>query len=167
MFSVDNKDNEYFRRNYFNEIRNVYMTHTSTMYDHQQSLITNMESTDSIEYTERNSDLKKVQYMQVKLSQNILVETREFQSANALDLQYHDIHAQLQKIIVTHVSPSKSTKLEKTSTTTSYLFFKIFPKTSLIRFRKVDVCSWLYHISLDRNEISMLSSSPTMVFIIS
>ena len=51
------------------------MTHT---YDHQQSLIANMASMDSIESTERNSDLKKVQYMQ---------ETREFQSADALEGQ--------------------------------------------------------------------------------
>ena len=36
------------------------MTHT---YDHQQSLIANIASMDSIESTERNSDLKKVQYM--------------------------------------------------------------------------------------------------------
>ena len=36
------------------------MTHT---YDHQQSLIANITSMDSIESTERNSDLTKVQYM--------------------------------------------------------------------------------------------------------
>ena len=37
----------------------------------------------------------------------MLVETREFQSADALDLHSHDIQAQLQIIIVNQDNPTK------------------------------------------------------------